>query len=135
MSVCNVDVEMWPPLCKPGVRLVIFNIFASGSIISGHHTIKNVSNAIRGYPDASKHLFCSCSSKSPSLGSVHKLIFILIAADIIVMKYKKKNTDDNSTAYVELSLAKVSALDAQQCLMVDTYWANILLKEPLLNYT
>ena len=69
------------------------------------------------------------------IGLVHKLLFILIAAEIICMKYKKTNADDDGTAYVELSLAKVSALDAQHCLMVDTYWTNILLKEPLLDYT
>ena len=114
-SVCNVDVKMWPPLCKPRVRLVIFDIFASGSMISGHHAIENVSNAIRGYPDASKDLFGNRSTKAPALGLVHKLLLILIAAEIIVMKYKKMNTDDNGTAYVELSLAKVSALDAQRC--------------------
>ena len=69
------------------------------------------------------------------LGSVHKLLFILIAAEIIVMKYKKTNNDDNGTAYVQFCLAKVSALDTQCCLMVDMYWTNISLKEPLLDYT
>ena len=45
------------------------------------------------------------------LCSVHKLLFILIAAEIINMEYEKANDDDNGTAYVQLCLAKVSALD------------------------
>jgi len=134
-SVCNVEVEMWPPICKPGVRLVIFDIFASGTMIKGHHTMENVSNAIRAYPNASKHLFCTRSTKQPALGLVHKLLFILIAAEIIVMEYKNANEYDDGRAYVELGLAKVSTLDAQRRLMVDTYWGNILLKDPILDYT
>ena len=51
------------------------------------------------------------------------------------MKYKKSNETENDNCYVQLCLAKVSALDAQRCLMVDSYWSNIALKDPLLVYT
>ena len=112
-SVCWDDVEMWPPLCKPGVRFVIFDVVASGNMINGQHTMENVSNAIRTYPDASKHLFSSRNTEDPALGSIHKLLFILITSKIIVMKYEKGNEDGDDKCYVQLCLAKVSALDAQ----------------------
>ena len=51
------------------------------------------------------------------------------------MKYEKGNEDGNDKCYVQLCLAKVSALDAQRCLMVNSYWANIALKDPLLVYS
>ena len=63
---------MWPALCKPGVQLVIFDVFASGDVISGDHNMLNVSNAIQAYPDASKHLFSSQSRKELMLGLVQK---------------------------------------------------------------
>lgn len=74
---------MWPPMCKPGMRLVIFDVFASSDMISCDHNMLNVSNAIQAYPDASKHLFSSQSRREPMLGSVQKVLFILIVTEII----------------------------------------------------
>ena len=92
-SVCRVDIDMWPPLCKKGIRLVIFDVFAGGNAINGKHTMENVSDAIRNYPDSSKHLFSSWSNKKPSLGAVHKVLFILIASSIINLESKKRMTE------------------------------------------
>ena len=129
-SVCREDVDMWPLLCKEGVQLVVFDVFAGGNAINGKHTMENVSDAIRNYPDSSKHLFSSRSTKKPSLGAVHKVLFVLIASGIINLEYKTE--DDREAAHVVLCLAKVGALNPQRCLMVDRYWSNINLKEPTL---
>ena len=114
---------------------MIFDVFASGNLISGHHTMENVSDAIRAYPEASKHLFAVHLVKQPLLGSIHKLLFILIAVNIIEMKYEKGRENNNKAAYVQLCLVKVSELDVQCCLMINRYWSNISLKDPLLDYT
>ena len=134
-SVFNVNFKMWLSVCKPGVRLVIFDVFTSGSLISGYHTMENVSDALRAYPEASKHLFTVRSVKQPLLDSIHKVLFILIVDNIIEMKYEKGCDNNNKTAYVQLCLAKVSELDAQGCLVIDRYWSNISLKDPLLDYS
>ena len=73
--------------------------------------MENVSDAICNYPDSSKHLFSSQSNKKPSLGAVHKVLFILIVSSIIDLEYKKE--DDREAAHVILCLAKVSALNPQ----------------------
>ena len=132
-SVCNNNIKMWPALCKPGVWLVVLDVFVSGTMICGNHTMDNVSAAIQQYPTASKHLFSSHSNCVPQLGTVHKLLFILIAADIITLKYIKDTEKEKS--YIWLDLAKVSNLDAQCCLMIDSYWMNIQLKNPIIAYT
>ena len=97
--------------------------------------MENVRDAIRAYPEASKHLFAVHSVKQLLLGSVHKLLFILIAANTIEMKYEKGRDNNDTTAYVQLCLAKNSELNAQRCLMIDRYWPKISLKDPLLDYT
>ena len=131
-SVCRVDIDMWPPLCKQGIWLIIFDVFAGGNAINGKHTVKNVFDAICNYPDSSKHLFSSRSTKKTSVGVVHKVLFILIASGIIDLEYKTEN--DREAAHVVLCLAKVGALNPQRCLMVNVYWNHINLKEPLMNY-
>ena len=95
--------------------------------------MENVCAAIRQYPSASKHLFSSRSNREPQLGLVTKMLFILIAADIISLKYIKDTEEKKS--FVQLDLAKVSDLDAQRRLMVDLYWTNIVLKDPIIAYT
>ena len=93
----------------------------------------NVSAAIRQYPSTLKHLFSSRSNRKPQLGLVNKIMFIMIAADVISLKYIKDTEEENS--YIQLDLAKVSDLDAQHCLMVDLYWTNIQLKNSIISYT
>ena len=94
--------------------------------------MENVGDAIRNYPDSMKHLFSSGSTKKPSSGAVNKVLFLLIGTGMIALKYM--NASDNEEAHVVLCLAKVSALNPQRCLMNDSYWGNIILKDPIINY-
>ena len=123
---------MWPPVCKEGIRLVVFDVFAGGNAINGKYKMENVGDAIRNYPDSMKHLFFSQSTKKPSSGAVNKVLFLLIATSMISLEYKKES--DNEKAHVVLCLAKVSALNPQRCLMIDSYWDNIILKDPIMDY-
>ena len=131
-SVCKDDVEMWPPLCKEGIRLIVFNVFAGGNAINGKYTMENVGDAIINYPDSMKHLFSSRRTKKPSVGAVNKVLNLLIGAGMISLEYN--NGTENEKAHIVICLAKVSALNPQHCLMIDSDWDNIILKDPIIDY-
>ena len=96
-------------------------------------TLKNVIESIRKYPLASKHLFSTNSVKQPTFGDVNKVLFLLIAWDIIYLKYEGVNNKKDLD--VTIALAKITPLQTNLCLMDDSYWMKITTKEPLLDYT
>ena len=61
-AVCNPDNEMWPPLCKEGVRLVLFDVFTQPQFVGGKYSVKEVAKGISKYPNANRHLFSRIQS-------------------------------------------------------------------------
>ena len=128
-SVCNHNVEMWPALCMEGCQLVLSDVF---STIQGNKDLKNIQNAIKHYPNAQRHLFGVNSNAEPKPIEINKMLFLLVASEIIELNYQPKT--DNSPDAVTLSLAKKRSLRPDTRLMDEGFWTLILTKEPIMNY-
>ena len=128
-SVCRDDVNNWPPLCMQGIQLVVSDIF---NTIQGRKNLKNVCNELKKYPNAQKHLFRINSNAPPKPKNLNKMLFLLIAWEIINLTYEE-GTDDHAHE-VTLSLKKVSPLQSDKCLMDETFWNNILRRKPIVDY-
>ena len=128
-SVCNHNVEMWPALCMEGCQLVLSDVFSS---IQGNKNLNNITNAIKRYPNAQRHLFGVNSDAEPKPIEIKNMLFLLVAADIIDLKYEPKT--DTSPDTVTLSLAKKRLLRPGTHLMDEGYWTCILTRESVMNY-
>ena len=101
-SVCRRNFKMWPPLCKEGVQLVVINVFNS---IQELKDVENVHNEIKKYPNAQRHLFGINSDAPPKPNDLNKMLFILIAQEMINLNYNHSTEESSST--MTLSLSKV----------------------------
>ena len=128
-TVCQRDIEMWPALCMEGVQLVVCDVFNTAQ---GKKNLENIKEYIKKYPDAQKHLFGINSSATPKPIEINKMLFLLIAAEMIEVTYKHNH--EEKTAEVTFSLAKVSSMRPGACIMDEDYWTCILTREPILNY-
>ena len=90
--------------------------------------MKEVARGITKYPNAPHHLFSVQSDKSPTVGSVINLLFIMIAWGMIKLDIDEDDFD------VILSLAKVSLLNMTLSIMNNLLWDNIVTKAPIVEY-
>ena len=127
-GICSADNEMWPPLCKEGVRLVLFDVFTQPQFVGGKYVVKEVAKEIMKYPNASRHLFSVNSDKAPTIGSVNKVLFIMIAWGMIQLDIDEEDFD------VVLRLAKVSLLNMNLIIMNNTLWENIVTRASIVEY-
>ena len=128
-SVCRRNVEMWPPLWKEGVQLVVIDVFNS---IQELKNVENVCNEIKKYPKAQRHLFAVNSNAQPKPIDVNKMLFLLITWQMIDLNYNHCTEESSST--VTLSLSKLVSNYPGLRLMDDGFWTCILQKEPIIDY-
>ena len=105
-TVCNCENKLWPPVCKEGVCLVLFDIFTQPRLVEESYTVNNVASGIRKYQNISYHFFSIRSDKVPSLGAVNKVLFMMTAGEMINLEY-----EPGDNLCMILSLGKVSALN------------------------
>ena len=79
-SVCQRNVKMWPALCMEGVQLVVCDVFNTAQ---GKKNLENIKECIKKCPNAQKHLFRINSSAAPKPIEINKMLFLLIAAEMI----------------------------------------------------
>ena len=120
---------MWPALCMEGVQLVISDIFNNAQ---GKKDVDNIQELIKQYPNTQKHLFGVNSSAAPKPIDINKMLFLLIAAEIIDVHYE--HDPEKKTADVTLSLAKVQSMRPIKRLVDEGFWMCIMMKDPILNY-
>ena len=120
-SVFCCDVEMWPSLCMEGVQLVLSDVFNN---VQGLRTMDNVRDAIKIYPNANRHLCGVNSNAQPKPININKMLFLLIADDIIDLNYQHKT--DESPSEVTLLLSKLQSSRPGLRLMDEGYWTAIL---------
>ena len=128
-SVCRRNVEMWPPLCKEGVQLVIIDVFNS---IQELKSVENIRNEIKKYPNAQRHLSVVNSNAQPKPIDVKKMLLLLIAWEMIHLNYDHCTEESSST--VTLSLSKLVSNRPGLRIMDDGFWTCILQKEPIMDY-
>ena len=128
-SVCQRNFEIWPLLCKEGVQLVVMDVFNS---IQGTKDVDNVWNEIKKYPNAQRHLFGINSSAPPKPFDINKMLFLLIAWQMIDLNYHPSTKE--SSSMVTLSLSKQVSTRPGLKLMDDGFWICIMQKEPIVDY-
>ena len=128
-SVCRHNVEMWPSLCMEGCQLVLSDVF---STIQGTKDLRNIQNAIKVYPNAKRHLFSVNSNSEPKPIEINKMLFLLVAAEIIKLNYEPKT--DSSPHIITFSLAKMRSLRPGTRLMDEGYWTSILTRDAMMDY-
>ena len=112
-----------------GCQLVLSDVF---STIQGTKDLKNIRNTIKTYPNAQKHLFGINSSAEPKPIDINKMLFLLVAADIIDVNYEPKT--DSSADIVTFTLAKLRSLRPGTRLMDEGYWTTILTTDGVIDY-
>ena len=89
-------------LCKEGAQLVVIDVFNS---IQGLKDVDNICNEIKKYPNAQRHLFRIISDVQPKPNDLNKMLFLLIAWEMIDLNYN--HSTDESPSTVTLSLSKL----------------------------
>ena len=85
-----------------GVQLILSDVFNN---VQGLRTADNISDAIKIYPNTNRHLFGVNSNAPPKPIDINKILFLLIAGNIIDLNYEPKS--EESPSQVTLSLAKL----------------------------
>ena len=111
--------NLFPPLNKDGIRVVLFNVFIDGDhVIKSVRNLKNVVDAIKRYPKAPQLLFHRPRASSVPGVDIKKALLILIARSIIKLSLDAENQ-------VLFSLARSSQLESTLAMNDEAYWSSI----------
>ena len=114
--------SFFPSVSKDGMKTILFNIFLCGpNQITDRCTPQCVWQSIRNYPNSEPMILRSLSNRTTTtLGTIKKIMFQLIASQIIDIQF---DTNEND---ILLGLGKVEEIGTEMAIMnVDTFWDNI----------
>ena len=127
--VCQRDIQMWSALSMEGVQLVVCDVFNTAQ---GKKNLENIRDCSKRYPDAQKHLLGFNSFSAPKPIEINKMLFLLIAAEMIDVT--SEHNPEEKTADVTFSLEKINSMRPGKCIMDKGYWTCIMTKESFFNY-
>ena len=113
--------HLFPYISKEGMKTILFDIFLCGpNQIKDRRTPQCVWRSIRDYPNSGPMLLRSRSRKTqPPLGTIKKIMFQLIASQIIDIQF---DTVENE---VLLGLSKANDATTELAMNVDTFWDSV----------
>ena len=113
--------KIFPSVSKNGLKTILFDISVCGpNQITDRRTPQCVWRSIRNYPNARPLILRSRESRTvPTLGTIKKILFQLIASQIVYIQFDSKENE------VILGPGRATQNSTEMAMNIDSFWDDI----------